>query len=230
MVLVELLAYVGDHLELLPGRDCQRGVSGHRPPPRLRQAPRPPDRLPHARRPQRLGLRPPGRAGPCPLPTVPPRAGPDPPADPDQPGRCAAQTTPGPARSWRTTPRTRHRPRSPRRDGLRVVAAGRGQAAQQRIWLHTWGNRDCCLPRGATSAYLYALQDAVGAAGQAVRPPLVPGDYLLLEEVLGPATGLAADADPAHRQVVRIVTVERIDGRPVPRPRRGRWPAHRSVT
>src|SRR5690606_23064025 len=40
------------------------------------------------------------------------------------------------------------------------------------------------------------------------RPQLAEGDYLLLEEVIGPATGLAADADPAHRQVVRIVAVE----------------------
>src|SRR5262249_25647779 len=38
---------------------------------------------------------------------------------------------------------------------------------------------------------------------------LRPGDFLLFEEVLGPVTGLAPDADPAHRQVVRLTQVER---------------------
>jgi hypothetical protein len=48
----------------------------------------------------------------------------------------------------------------------------------------------------------------VNAAGTAaVRPPLACGDYLVLEEVIGPDTGAAADADPAHRQVVRIERV-----------------------
>lgn len=78
--------------------------------------------------------------------------------------------------------------------------------------LHTWGNQECCLPRGATMAHLYAVAPpspgaAPGAAATAVRPPLAVGEYLLLEEVLGPETGAAADADPAHRQVVRIVRV-----------------------
>lgn len=70
--------------------------------------------------------------------------------------------------------------------------------------LHTWGNEQCCLPRGATTAHVYAI-DATGAT--AVRPPIAPGDYLLLEEVLGSDTGAAADADPAHRAVVRVVSV-----------------------
>jgi hypothetical protein len=74
-----------------------------------------------------------------------------------------------------------------------------------RLWIHTWGNRNCCLPHGATGAYLYTLNPGTQ---QAVRPPLRPGDYLVFEEVKGPATGLAADADPRHRQVVRLVTVE----------------------
>ncbi len=74
------------------------------------------------------------------------------------------------------------------------------------IAVYTWGNSLCCLPRGATSVYL--LGDLSVAAGpEAWR--LKPGDFLLLEEVLGPDTGLAADADPAHRQVVRLTDVER---------------------
>jgi hypothetical protein len=73
------------------------------------------------------------------------------------------------------------------------------------IFLHDWGNQECCLPRGATSAYLYY----VDGAGLADYPPLQAGDFLLLEEVLGPATGAAADANPQHRQVVRLATVQK---------------------
>lgn len=69
--------------------------------------------------------------------------------------------------------------------------------------LHSWADRHCCLPRGATSVELFAVQ-----GNTAIRPPLMAGDYLLFEEVKGPVTGLPADADPAHRQVVRIVKVE----------------------
>jgi len=36
---------------------------------------------------------------------------------------------------------------------------------------------------------------------------LVPGDILIIEEVVGPATGAAADADPTHRQAVRLTSV-----------------------
>lgn len=74
--------------------------------------------------------------------------------------------------------------------------------------IHAWGNPECCLRRGATTAYVYAV-DALGTT--AVRAPLKKGDYLLLEEVRGPQTGATADADPRHRQVVRI---ERIDPDP----------------
>jgi hypothetical protein len=40
------------------------------------------------------------------------------------------------------------------------------------------------------------------------RLDLKAGDLLLFEEVLGPKTGNPADADPAHRQVVRLTCVE----------------------
>ncbi len=69
------------------------------------------------------------------------------------------------------------------------------------LFVHAWGDLECCLPRGATRAHLYT----VTAAGQAVLPRLVPGDLLLFEEVKGPLTGAAADADPEHRQVVEIL-------------------------
>ena len=70
-------------------------------------------------------------------------------------------------------------------------------AAHGRIHLWTWGDFDCCLPVGATEAHLVA--DGL---------ELAVGDLLVLEEVLGATTGLPADADPAHRQVVRLIEVE----------------------
>lgn len=71
------------------------------------------------------------------------------------------------------------------------------RSAHNRIGIYTWGDESCCLPRGATRATL--------AGGPGVS--LQPGDPLLLEEVLSPATGGAAGADPGHRQVVRLTRV-----------------------
>lgn len=67
------------------------------------------------------------------------------------------------------------------------------------IPLHTWGDEECCVPRGATGL---TLVDGSGGPGA-----LAVGDLLLLEEVASPETGEAADADPHHRHVVRLVSV-----------------------
>lgn len=75
------------------------------------------------------------------------------------------------------------------------------------IRIYTWGDNNCCLARGAVGAYLYSVQ-ASGGVEKAVRPVLAAGSFIVLEEVKSPATGLAADRDPTHRQVVRLVTVE----------------------
>ncbi|MEK6374876.1 MAG: putative baseplate assembly protein [Acidobacteriota bacterium] len=115
------------------------------------------------------------------------------------------------------------------------VADGTAQTlypAHNRILFYTWGDRECCLPRGTTTATLtdawvdssvqeppvepepkhdhkYGYKEAPPE-----RPPrkrslhLQPGDLLIFEEVLGPITGQAADADPAHRHVVRLTRVE----------------------
>jgi hypothetical protein len=64
----------------------------------------------------------------------------------------------------------------------------------------TWGDEECNLPAGATSATLCDDHDAP------LR--LHPGDVLVIEELLGPRTGAAADADPDHRQAVRLTSVE----------------------
>src|SRR3954447_25630909 len=61
---------------------------------------------------------------------------------------------------------------------------------------YTWGDDGCCLPRGATHATLRGHIDA-----------LHDGDFLILEETVSPTTFVAADADPAHRWVVRLTKV-----------------------
>lgn len=61
------------------------------------------------------------------------------------------------------------------------------------VTFYTWGDRACCLPKGATRATL---------AGH--FPDLV-GRVLLFEEVVGPKTGQKADADPTKRQAIRVV-------------------------
>ncbi|HEY7403855.1 MAG TPA: putative baseplate assembly protein [Candidatus Angelobacter sp.] len=139
--------------------------------------------------------------------------------------------------------------------------------AHNEIRFYTWGDRLCCIPAGAISATLTdGWEDEAGdsAASNAQQPPsqseaatatplasarkgkkarknesattetgkqsdyaaeiggaqappaaserkrrlhLQPGDVLLLEEVLGPETGVAADADPMHRQFIRLTRV-----------------------
>jgi hypothetical protein len=76
-------------------------------------------------------------------------------------------------------------------------------AALNQLSIYTWGNSLCCLPQGTTSVYLAGdLAPTSSSPGK-----LNPGDFLLFEEALGPATGLKADANPAHRQVVRLTAV-----------------------
>src|SRR5205823_4654005 len=69
-----------------------------------------------------------------------------------------------------------------------------------RIPFYTWSDQECCLPAGATMATL----------GRHL-PHLAAGDLLIFEELLGPLTGDAADADPAHRCAVRLTRVQAFD-------------------
>ncbi len=85
-----------------------------------------------------------------------------------------------------------------------TAARTRVRVRHNALRIHSWGDVDCCLARGAREAYLYAVE----ADGGLVPPDLRAGDYLLFEEVVSPRTGLAADADPNHRQVVRLVDAE----------------------
>ncbi len=66
---------------------------------------------------------------------------------------------------------------------------------------YTWGDKNCCLPKGATEATLLGT-----------FPDLQPGDVLIFQEMLGPQTGNPADADVRHRCAVRLTRVTTQDG------------------
>ncbi|MBU6400279.1 MAG: putative baseplate assembly protein [Verrucomicrobia bacterium] len=67
---------------------------------------------------------------------------------------------------------------------------------QNQLRFYTWGNANCCLPKGATEASLLGS-----------FPNLRPGDVLIFQEIKGPQTGNAADADVRHRWAVRLTQV-----------------------
>jgi hypothetical protein len=73
------------------------------------------------------------------------------------------------------------------------------------LMIHSWDDALCCLGAGTRDVYLYGLSGA-GATRTAFLPELKVGDFLLLEEILSPVTGAAADRNPNHRQVVRLVS------------------------
>lgn len=72
------------------------------------------------------------------------------------------------------------------------------RAARNEIRFYTWCDSDCCLPTGATRATLVKTSDLL----------LTVGDVLIFEEVKSPKTGLEADADPARRHAVRLTVVD----------------------
>lgn len=104
--------------------------------------------------------------------------------------------------------------------------------SHNRIPFYTWGNSQCCLPRGATRATLRDVwiddamltsttKDSSKPAISAGKEPeqrqpgkkrrralrLKVGDVLIFEEVIGSKTGNPADADPARRHAVRLTRV-----------------------
>jgi hypothetical protein len=70
---------------------------------------------------------------------------------------------------------------------------------------YTWGEGDCCLAQGATEATLLGSY-----------PKLQIGDVLIFQEVIGPQTGNAADADIRHRWAVRLTRVATENGQGQP--------------
>jgi len=109
--------------------------------------------------------------------------------------------------------------------------------AHNEICFYTWGDRECCLLKGATRATLQdKYTDGGGrpaAQSPEQKPPKQPppnpgrpraldlkaGDILVFEEKLGPRTGDPADADPQHRHAVRLTRVTKAEdalgGQPV---------------
>ncbi|MBS0465698.1 MAG: putative baseplate assembly protein [Proteobacteria bacterium] len=88
-------------------------------------------------------------------------------------------------------------------------------SAHNDLHFYTWSDEACCLPRGATRAF---LRDDM-----AQRLRLRAGDLLLLEARASTTNGLPQDADPLQRHVVRLTHVdpEADAGRtPAPMPRR----------
>lgn len=98
--------------------------------------------------------------------------------------------------------------------------------AQNEIQIYTWGDEECCLPKGTVSATLLDPGIATGTSsettpavdsGEKPMPfplatdyqlKLKPSDILIFEEVIGPKTGNPADADPKHRHAVRLTKAE----------------------
>jgi predicted phage baseplate assembly protein len=89
------------------------------------------------------------------------------------------------------------------------------------IHFYTWGNTECCLPRGVTAATLVdKFADGTSASGAPQQQYQTPssselpralhlrvGDILIFEEIVDPTTGLPADANPARRHAVLLTRV-----------------------
>jgi hypothetical protein len=71
-------------------------------------------------------------------------------------------------------------------------------SAHNEILFYTWGDSECCLPKGSTSATL--LNDNL-------EVNLKAGDVLIFEEKISPVSGIESDADLNHRHPVRLKKV-----------------------
>jgi len=76
------------------------------------------------------------------------------------------------------------------------------QQQHNEIEFYTWGDNDCCLPMGSTSASLNNEKNRLAN--------LKIGDLLLFEEVMG-SNARAEDANVDHRHVIRITTIKNLD-------------------
>ncbi len=79
--------------------------------------------------------------------------------------------------------------------------------AHNEMQFYTWGDEACCLPRGATQAFLRDDVPDPGDSTKRLRLRLRPGDVLIFEERVDPETGSEADADPQRRHAVRLTHV-----------------------
>jgi hypothetical protein len=78
--------------------------------------------------------------------------------------------------------------------------ADRLYVAHNRMEFYTWGNDECRLPAGATSATL-----------RGPLPNLTKNMVLVFQEERDPITGEKADANPLHRHAVRLTSVRQIE-------------------
>lgn len=82
------------------------------------------------------------------------------------------------------------------------------------IRFYTWGDQQCCIPKGATQATLRGHYPELVITGEINATN--EGQYLLFEEVMGPNTGEAGDSNPSHRQVIKLtqglLTTDPLDG------------------
>jgi hypothetical protein len=71
-------------------------------------------------------------------------------------------------------------------------------SAHNLISFYTWDDNNCCLPKNSTRATLLN------------NPALffVKGDVLIFEELYSPVTGLRADANPSNRHAVRLKQIK----------------------
>ena len=100
------------------------------------------------------------------------------------------------------------------------------RAAHSEMYFYTWGDTECCLPKGATHATLLNEPRSTSSREKAGRPQIADtepneapdsylhlsaGDVLSFEEarsptITGPDNG-TADADPLRRHAVRLTKV-----------------------
>jgi hypothetical protein len=73
-------------------------------------------------------------------------------------------------------------------------------SAHNSIDFHTWSDEECCLPKGATMAYLRDREEN--------RLRLRAGDVVILEMRRSTTTGEEVDADRLQRHAVRLVHVD----------------------
>lgn len=87
-------------------------------------------------------------------------------------------------------------------------------SAHNSISFYTWGDTNCCLPKGAVKATLRDNLQIDSPLSSPLSPPVLQavslkkGDVLVFEELYSPETGTRADADRSHRHAVRLKKVE----------------------
>ena len=85
-------------------------------------------------------------------------------------------------------------------EAFELVAPVTLYSAHNGVRFHTWSDDECCLPQGATQAF---LRD-----DEANRLRLRVGDVIVLQALASTTTGLAVDADHRQRTAVRLTHVD----------------------